>query len=104
MLHLTDIFISSVFHSFQAWFSRIKRSVPARASETDTIEELRHKIWGHASVDRALSEEKPAMTALCARGRRLLQAVTCPALEADITSLNDQWVQLASNTGTEIKR
>ena len=88
----------------KAWFARVRRSIPERASSSDSLETLRHKIWEYSGVLRALEDEKPEMQQCVARGRRLLQAVQCPALESDVNTLSDHWVQVTSDTSTEIKR
>ena len=44
------------------------------------------------------------MQRVVGRGRRLLQAVSCPALEADVTGLADRWLQVTSDTAAHITR
>ncbi len=38
------------------------------------------------------------------RGRQLLQNVTCPALEADVTDFSDQLLKVNNDTTAELKR
>ena len=78
--------------------------MPQEARQTDTLEEIRHKIWDHNTVQTALDDEKPVLYDVVDRGRQLLQGVTCPELDVELTEFADHWVQINTDTSAKLKR
>ena len=72
--------------------------------ENEPLESLRKRIWDYNTLERSLQEEKATVLQSLDRGRHLLQAVACPALEAEVTECTDSWVKLNNDTQSNVKR
>lgn len=55
-------------------------------------------------MDRSLVEERPVVLQVLDRGRYLLQGVTCPALEAEVTECTNHWVKVNNDTDAKLKK
>ena len=92
------------FNDMRTWLDRLDRQMPEPMQEDDPIDELRRKIWDFHSVQSALAEEKANMYQTVDRGRQLVQGVSCPTLDSDVTEFSEHWVQLNNDVDAELKR
>ena len=76
----------------------------SQLGELDLLEEMRRKIWDFSTLERSLQEEKPSMQTITDRGRHLLQAVTCPALDGDIGEFTEKWLKINNDTAQQLSK
>lgn len=53
---------------------------------------------------RRLEERQPELQQLLGEGRRLLQALGCPALENQLTLLGERWLSCSTRVAKELQR
>ena len=68
------------------------------------VRQVRRKIWNHNTARTALDDEKPMLYDVVDRGRQLLQGMTCPRLDLELTEFADHWVQINTNISSKLKR
>ena len=93
------------FDSARDCLHRLEQQCPLKVeNQEEDIEKLRRRIWEYNTIQGVLTEEKPSMFQCVEKGKQLLQKVTCPALESDVTDFADQLLKINNDTASELKR
>lgn len=95
------------FEDMLSWFREIEKQLPAKEADSESIgsiEDLRKLIWDYHTVEKSLENEKSAMYEIIDRGHQLLQSISCPVLETELADFAERWVQISSETSTELKK
>jgi nesprin-1 len=87
-----------------AWLDRLERQMPVPMKDTDSLEEIRSKIWALSNLQSSLQERKADVYHTLDKGRQILQAVSCHALEEELQCFSDKWAQLNSDVDSTLKK
>ena len=86
------------------WLDDVEATLPHADDGVTALEPLRHAVWTRHALQRALLAERPALCELAARGRQLLEAVACPALDEATAEFSGRWVALSNETAAKLKQ